>query len=65
MRNNDECMLGGVMEEKRGMVRAVPLAGEPCASILGVDQCRLQLAGRRLHACGSATRTRLDQTNLS
>ena len=27
MRNNDECMLGGVMEEKRGMVRAVPLAG--------------------------------------
>ena len=23
----DECMLGGVMEEKRGMVRAVPLAG--------------------------------------
>ena len=27
MRNNDECMLGGVMEKKRGMVRAVPLAG--------------------------------------
>ncbi len=27
MRNNNECMLGGVMEEKRGTVRAVHLAG--------------------------------------
>ena len=27
MRNDDECMLIGVMEEKRGTVRAVPLAG--------------------------------------
>ena len=38
---------------------------KPCACSLFVDQCGLQLAGRRLHACGSATRTRLDQTNLS
>ena len=27
MCNDDECMLGGVMEEKRGTVRAVHLAG--------------------------------------
>ena len=27
MRNDDECMLGGVMEKKRRMVRAVHLAG--------------------------------------
>ena len=27
MCNDDDCMLGGVMEEKRGTVRAVHLAG--------------------------------------
>ena len=48
MRNNDECMLGGVMEEKRGTVRAVHLAG-------GRSPGRVRSSAR---ACSSRGRSR-------